>query len=177
MKKVDFFQKFGKPGVLCHEQIIELMKNDIIKNANLEDKSVDTSSFDLHLGDYGWKLKSGFKCRDNRKISDIIKSIKSREFGIKKEIIPHSGLPIKPDETYLFEINESIDLPNGFYGQGTGKSTIGRLDVLTRLLVDNVERYDCVLPGPKNLFIEITPLSFPIIVFDSSFQVKLVLGG
>ncbi len=52
MKKVDFFQKFGKPGVLCHEQIIELMKNDIIKNANLEDKSVDTSSFDLHLGDY-----------------------------------------------------------------------------------------------------------------------------
>ena len=175
MKKEDFFRKFGKPGILCHEQIIELMKKDIIKNANLEDDSVDTSSFDLHLGDSGWELDGGFKCRENHKISDIIKSLKSGQMGVSEKKLINGGLKIEPNHTYLFEINESVELPNGFYGQGTGKSTIGRLDILTRLLVDNTERYDFIDPGYKKLFIEITPLSFPIIVYPDIpiYQLRL----
>ena len=72
-----------------------------------------------------------------------------------------------------------MDLEDNFIAQGTGKSSIGRLDILTRLLVDNEEKYDSVKSGERNLFVEVTPLSFSIKVYPNMpiYQLRIAYGG
>ncbi|MFN3822075.1 MAG: 2'-deoxycytidine 5'-triphosphate deaminase domain-containing protein, partial [bacterium] len=56
------------------------------------------------------------------------------------------------------------------HGYASGKSSIGRLDVLVRLIADYASGYDEVLPAIRTgedeikLYAEITPISFPIII-------------
>ncbi|NQS98915.1 MAG: 2'-deoxycytidine 5'-triphosphate deaminase [candidate division Zixibacteria bacterium] len=165
-----------RPGILNKNQIIKLMDYEHIING--DKNHIGVSSFDLHLSKLGWKLDAGFKCRSDRTINEIIKSAKSDEFEIKQLTLSDSGLKLDRGKTYLFELRETINLPVNFWGQGTGRSSIGRLDVLTRLLADNEERYDVVTNGNKSLYVEITPLSFPIRVYPGTpiYQLRIAYG-
>ncbi|TKJ41053.1 hypothetical protein CEE37_05145 [candidate division LCP-89 bacterium B3_LCP] len=173
--------KIEKPGILNTDQIRELIECKVIVGWDGPDDDIGKSSFDLHLNGYYWKLPAGIKCSRYSRVVDLIKRV-----GGKKKRIPKIGLRIFPDDeyVYLFELNERISLPKHFYGQGTGKSSIGRLDILTRLIVDYEEKYDCICPFRarnyryKNLYVEVTPLSFPIKINngDAIFQLRISKG-
>lgn len=174
--------RIERPGVLNTDQIRELIDCKIIEGWNREkDEDIGKSSFDLHLSGRYWELPAGIKCRRDSRVIDLIERAKGKEKNITK-----AGLKIRPNGEYvlLFELNERVKLSKHFYGQGTGKSSIGRLDILTRLIVDNEEKYDCVCPYKKgtdrykNLYVEITPLSFPIKVNkgDPIYQLRISKG-
>ena len=68
---------------------------------------------------------------------------------------------LKRQKTYVFRLQEKLEisLRNGgvIYGQATAKSSIGRVDVLARLIVDGMTTYesfdpDGLLKGSEDMF-------------------------
>ncbi|MDP3025320.1 MAG: 2'-deoxycytidine 5'-triphosphate deaminase [candidate division Zixibacteria bacterium] len=147
-----------RPGVLNKKQTELLFKNDIIKNL---DGKVDSSSFDLHLSSLGYKMRGSIKPDRYTKVTQIINDYKEQILDLEEKTTLKTGV------TYLIQLKEVLRLPKGkkFFGRTTGKSSIGRLDVLTRLIVDECHTYDTIDEEyGGSLFLEVTPITFPIVV-------------
>jgi len=71
---------------------------------------------------------------------------------------------LEKNNVYVFEAQESLNLENtGLSGQATGKSTFGRIDILTRLLMSYADSYDTVQINSRGpLWVEITPITFNV---------------
>ncbi len=148
-----------RPGVLNKDQIIQLCEDDIIKNVDI--KSIeDPSSIDLHITDVVSQLKGCVKPQTSSDISSLILSFKEKPLPFNSD----GTISLEKKKTYLFQVKESVNFTNTeFYGQATGKSTFGRLDILTRLMTSKNDRYDIVQKNYNgSLWVEITPITFPI---------------
>ncbi len=164
------------PGVLSKEQVQELCKEEYItnvKNWNSKKKGenpIDHSSIDLTLSKEGYEMVNG--------------SIKpTKQDGYKRTILENADYSkvhdaendgiflLKKKHTYVFALNEKLDgsrLKNSpIYGRATAKSSVGRVDVLCRLIVDKMDHYEYFDPDklPEKhveMFLEITPITFNV---------------
>ena len=58
---------------------------------------------------------------------------------------------------------EELELPRDLYGRTNPKSSIGRLDMFTRVITDYGHRFDEIVPGYKGkLYLEVIARSFPV---------------
>ena len=105
--------------------------------------------------------------------------------GLAKEIkVPDDGIfLLKKRNTYLFKLKERLEDLNtsSIYGQATAKSTIGRIDVLARLIVDGMDSYEGFDPQKivsGDMFVEITPMTFDVRVKEGTAltQLRLFVG-
>jgi len=126
---------------------------------------VDGSALDLMLSETGFQMLQGsVKPRPKEKygayIQDFAKSISVGEDGC---------FHLKRRYTYIFKLRERLD-PKlralNIYGMATAKSSVGRVDVLARLIVDGMGTYeqfnaDC-LSEPRDMFVEVTPFTFDV---------------
>jgi len=128
---------------------------------NLGKGEAGLSSFDLHLSDEGWKMIGGIKPAKNE-TCDAIK----RDYKVRGgELDLNNPTTLKTKSTYLIQLEEGLNFMDEMklYGMATGKSSIGHLDVLTRLIVDKLCSYDIVDKGHGgSLYLEVTPITFPI---------------
>lgn len=162
-----------RPGILIKKHL-EILR----KKGHISCGDIDSCAIDLHLSDQCWPMKGSVKLNKkesfstinaNRKYADELISIKS-------------GKVLESRKTYVIQLKEELklgDLGCNIFGQATGKSSIGRLDVLTRLIVDNCEEFDTITEdynGP--LYVEVTPITFPIYVKEGSSlnQMRLFRG-
>jgi len=162
-----------RPGVLNKEQTKQLLENKIVTNLDIE--NIDSSSFDLHLSKFGWKMKGSIKPDRQTTCSKITRDYSEATLDLS------SLKTLETGSTYVIQIKEDLNLPSGkrFFGKTTGKSSIGRLDVLTRLIVDKSHIYDTVDEEHSgNLFLEVTPITFPISVKEgiALSQLRLFRG-
>ena len=151
-------------GVLNNKQLRFLIDNDFIINfdktlvENENYKDIDGSSLDLHITNEIRELKFTEKLEKRKSLNDIFGSFPLYDItkGLFKEHI------------YLIKLKEKIDFKKycgkyGLYGRTSGRSSIGRLDILTRLIVDNYPKYDEIPPNYcGSLYLEVIPLSFYI---------------
>jgi dCTP deaminase len=150
-----------RPGVLCKQQIHKLSDAGYIRSA----EKFGYASLDLRLGDKYWKMKGGIKGRKNLAYTDVLAD---SEFW--EDTDSFTKKLIQPSETYVFKLLEEINFPadSDIEGYATGKSSVGRLDVLTRLIADRWATYEEVPAATNgnhcNLYLEVTPITFPIIV-------------
>lgn len=170
-----------RPGVLSNTQLKCLIKNGIISGFP-NDEDIDHSAFDLHLGDYLWVMQGGIKGRRDKPYCEELIHCERKTLS--------DGCTLDPQNTYVIEIQEKINYANyqNLFGFATGRSSIGRLDVLTRLIADYSEFYD-ELPCPDiieyhkvpiiNLYVEVTPISMGIRVKrgNSLNQLRLFRGA
>lgn len=161
-------------GVLNIENILDLVKEGVLIGANSADlqSRVDLkqseSAIDLRLSSEGWELKSTVKPKGNADRESVRFLISKHGVQLKNV---DEGVVLKRGTVYLFKLQESLNLKEqfGLSAQASGKSSIGRLDVLTRLLIDGSPVYDEVSTRYHgDLFVEIIPLSFSIIVKTGS---------
>jgi dCTP deaminase len=96
---------------------------------------------------------------------------------------PSGKMPVvlKKRTVYLFKADCELDLNElGLHeGRATGKSTVGRLDVLVRLLVGQSDAFDFVKGGSSHkLYIEVSPISFDLQVKQGTTlsQLRLYKG-
>jgi dCTP deaminase len=162
-----------RPGVLNQEQILSL-KGHVIEH--LENEDVDLSAFDLRLSQQGWEMNASVKGSKHTSVDKI-----TREHS--KCVLPNGGpWTLETGKTYIFGLRQYIKFPENskIFGQATGKSSIGRLDVLTRLMVDNCSSFDTIEDDCYNgsLYLEVTPITFPIQVKegDALSQLRLFRG-
>ncbi len=177
-----------RPGVLSDDQLKDLVSENVIQNTPTGDNNIDTASIDLHLSDKMFKMRGGIKGRPDKSYSDVIQDYATSTEDLNTTV----GVEIAKGETYVIALRETIRLSHtsSLYGLATGKSSIGRLDVLVRLIADYSPYYD-ELPFPEELptlnrgrkhtiklYLEVTPLTFPIKVYSgiSLNQLRLFSG-
>jgi dCTP deaminase len=150
-----------RAGVLNKAHMAELFKYGVVKNAEL-DMDESASASDLHLGRTAFVMKGTTKLSDGEAVKP---ALTGRHSVSQLDLLtPQTLLPNTP---YLIELQESLDFRDHpeLHARATGKSSIGRLGVLTHLIVNGKSRYDRVDQCYEgNLYIQVTSLTFPLIV-------------
>jgi len=146
-------------SILINHNISELLNKKMILVANNFIKSqIQPASLDLTLSSNCYRIKASF-IPNNKKVSQLIESLKLSKINLDNENL------LEKNCIYLCELNESLNLSNIFSAKSNPKSTTGRLDIFTRLIIDNGKEYDVVDKGYKGkLYLEIIPQSFSIII-------------
>jgi dCTP deaminase len=174
------------PGVLCKTQVKQLCEEGYITNVdNWEDDEegpIDYSAIDLTLMDEGYHMEKGsVKPWGVRYKHDILR----HRLATKLQPNNEGAYVLKRTHTYLFQIREKLQDLRGsrIYGQATAKSTIGRVDVLVRLIMDGMDSYEGFNPeglesGNGEMYLEITPMTFNVRVKEgiSLSQLRLFRG-
>jgi len=168
-------------GVLSKSQLQSLIKDGfLLDEEDNQNEDYDHSSRDLHLTEEGYEMKGSIKpCGGEYKYF-----YENQELATKLTPNSNGEFELHNLNTYIFKIRESFSpLVNGsnIYAQATAKSTIGRLDVVARLIVDGMHVYEYMDPKDVtsgNMFLEITPITFNIKVKKgvSLSQIRFFLG-
>ena len=149
------------------------MNENIIQNTT---DSAGFSSFDLRIGNKYHVMKGGIKGEKNLPYSGVLNSSDFVESS--RDFTEGQDLTLIPKKTYVFPLKEylKIDKKYEIFGFASGKSTIGRLDVLTRLIADGSGTYDEIQPSCSGgLYLEVTPITFPVIVKEGTKLAQLRL--
>ncbi len=155
------------PGVLSGGQL-RILANQGYLDGVASNLTPDASSIDLHLTDEGYRLPQGsVKPFGDRYLSEIKNNNLSSSLKDQKD--NDGAYILKPKNTYLFRLKEKLQglTQASIYGQATAKSSIGRVDVLARLIVDGSDCYDSFGPdalktGNGDMYLEVTPITFPV---------------
>lgn len=161
-------KEYWLPGVLSNKQLKTLISKNYIKGVNNVDKACGYSSFDLFLSDVGYKMKKGsIKPNSKKMYSEYL-----ADNNLAEQITSNDSIyQLDKNNCYVFKLEETIGnrLINGnFYGQATPKSSIGRTDVIVRLIIDGMSQYDLLNPdeidndATGDMFVEIIPISFNV---------------
>lgn len=174
------------PGALSGNQLRELWGPGYIRARTRRKPSFDASSLDLHLTGEGYRLTQGsVKPYGGRYLTQITNAGLTEPLALGDD----GAFLLQPRSTYLFRLDEEVhstdDLSEAkMYGQATAKSSVGRLDVLARLIVDGMECYESFDPGglPRGrgeLYLEVTPITFPVKVKEGSSlsQLRIFYGN
>jgi dCTP deaminase len=92
-------------------------------------------------------------------VSERIEALKLHEIDLSDGAVLETGC------VYVAEIAESLALPPGIAASANPKSSTGRIDVFTRVIVDGGAAFDVVPDGYAGpLYAEISPKTFPVLV-------------
>jgi dCTP deaminase len=153
------------PGVLSKKQLKELCSNGLIIGAKQEDAFFDNSSLDLTLGDRFYRMTQG-AIKPQESFLHFLNS--EKDLAEEQRFPPNGELILNRKTTYVFPLEQHLNpvlRDTSFYGQATAKSSVGRLDVLARLIVDGMDQYEGFTPkkiASGEIFLEVTPLTFDV---------------
>jgi dCTP deaminase len=137
----------------------------------------DYSSFDLRISGEAYELVGGCVKPFERGYRMDLENM-----GLAKRIEPgpEGYFLLRRRKSYLFRILERIhelrDTP--IFGTATAKSSIGRMDVLARLIVDGMDEYEGFRPdriSSGDMFLEVTPMTFNVRVKTGTSLTQLRL--
>ena len=146
-------------GVLNQQDIEKLVGSVIVSNkSSTTQLQIDASAMDLPLGEKYYEMEAS--CRPQDLLVDQLINDHARGGG--KHL--GSGTVLFPGNVYLIETDWSLELPNHHICvRCTARSSVGRLDVLVRLVTDRADEFDKVRDDRKSrLYVEVVPISFPI---------------
>jgi len=158
------------PGVLSDKQIKRLLEKSFL-TGEVHNLTVDKSSIDLTLSDEGFRMVSGAVKPFGKDYHHKI--LKNTQVAEPQQADSAGHFKLQPKQTYVFRLQQSLgsDLRDAgfFHGHATAKSSVGRVDVLARLIVDGMSSYECFHPNAieksnGQMFLEITPITFPVLV-------------
>ena len=131
----------------------------------MRNEQVQPASLDLQLSEEAWAIPESF-LPERTTVEARIKTYLQREdtsaFSLQ---LGRAYTLFDVGKIYVVKLEERLRLPKGVRARANPKSSTGRLDIFTRLIVDHAGRYDTVpesYDGP--LYLEIVPTSFPIFV-------------
>jgi dCTP deaminase len=160
-------------GVLPSQTLAQLIRAKHIIIPDGEHR-IQPNSIDLPLGKRCWRLRSIRLPRPNETVHDIITELAIEELDLSTPRI------IDRNAVYIAELDATLALPADIHGSCDSKSSIGRIDVQTRVLVDHMERYDHIPAGYKGkLYLFISSNSFLIRIHPGLCmnQLRLAIGN
>lgn len=135
--------------------------------------NIQPASLDLRLGKVAYRLQSSFLPSGK----PVMKSLQDYQLG--PEISLAGGAVLEKNRPYLIPLIECLRLPPDVQAKANPKSSTGRLDIFTRVLVDNTPGFDRIPAGYEGpVYLEVVPRSFTIQVTEglSLNQVRLIHG-
>ena len=160
-------------GVLPNQEIRALIDSGTIKLGEESlglMSSLEKGEFDNPIGLASFEPSLG-----NRVFAMPASILPCEEMNLLNRLVEenHYNFELNYDEIrflpagnlYIIPLNETLNLPEGFIGESTGRSSIGRTNTVLKLLTDNHSRYNFIPNGYKGkIFLEVYPSSFPIMV-------------
>ena len=129
-------------------------------------------SLDLRLGSKAYRIRSSF-LPENDTVENKLKDLKQYEVDLRE---PKGGI-LERHAIYLIPLQEELDFPDSIYGKTNPKSSTGRLDMFTRLIIDWGHRFDEIPRGYKGkMYLEVIPRTFQVKVFEGLKLNQLRIG-
>ncbi len=153
------------PGVLSDKEIKKLITSNIISSDGEIDleKQLSASTLDLSIGDIGYRIAGSVLPRKGEEVQELIEKFNDGFYTFDMAQPMDCQYYLEPGCIYVFELNERLNLPERIRAKSNPKSSIGRLDVLVRLICDGNEKYDYIPAGyDGKMYLEICPLTFPV---------------
>ena len=151
-------------GVLSSQEILELIHKNVINSQNgIEKDLIQPASIDLRLGIKAWRVPASFLPGKGNKVSSRLKDLAMHEFSLIDGAVLECGC------VYIVKLLENVSLTDNLTGIANPKSSTGRLDVFTRLIVDGAMEFEEVPAGYQGpLYAEISPRTFSVLVRTGS---------
>ena len=145
---------------LVDRSLRQIIDDGIIKHTSADatlHEYIQPASIDLPIGDNIYHVKQKF-LPFQRTAWYIAEKLAVQTFTTDNDVILYKW------QTYVIPCLD-VQFPDHLSWKISPKSSIGRIDVLVRAIVDNTWLYDSVLPGTKwQVWLEVTPQSFNIAV-------------
>ncbi len=147
-----------RTGILPGQALRALIASGEIKGApEIEPDQVQPASLDLRLGKVAYRIRASFLPGPNATVRDKLGELKFHEIDLTKGAVLEAGC------VYLVPLIEQLDLRATIAAFANPKSSIGRIDVFTRLIADRQDSFDAVEEGYSGpLFAEVCPRTFSI---------------
>jgi len=162
------------PGVLPSQWIKAALKEGLIRaDEPVTETQIQPNSLDLRLGTYCYRIQCSF-LPGQRPIQECLQDLSWYRINLDDQ-----GVVLERNQVYLFPLMESLQLPEKLSGHANPKSTTGRLDVFTRVVVEGGVQFDAIPAGYRGpLYLEVVPRSFALKVRpgDSLAQVRFQAG-
>src|SRR5262245_2253872 len=148
----------SRTGILPGQAIRALIGAGEIKAApEILPDQIQPASLDLRLGKVAYRIRASFLPGPNATVRDKLAELKFHEIDLTKGAVLEAGC------VYLVPLIEQLDLRATIAAFANPKSSIGRIDVFTRLIADRQGSFDAVEEGYSGpLFAEICPRTFSI---------------
>ena len=147
---------------------------EITSVVEIGEDQIQPASLDLRLGRVAWRVRASFLPGPDATVQDRLDS-----FGMH-EIDLAAGAVLEKGCVYIVPLMESVALKSRVSALANPKSSIGRLDVFTRLITDRSAVFDQVAAGYRGpLYAEISPRTFSVVVHQGSRlnQLRLQRGN
>ncbi len=152
-------QDIRASGVIPSQGILRMIEaGAIVMPAPVLRDQVQPASLDLRLGSEAWRVRASFLP------GDATLAARLAEFQMH-HIDLSGGAVLEKGCVYVVPLVEGLDLPANVSGVANAKSSTGRLDLFTRLIVDRGTEFDRIPAGYSGpLYAEISPRSFSVLV-------------
>ena len=146
-------------GVLADHQITAMMAaGHLTASTAFSEGQVQPASLDLRLGDKAYRVRASFLAGKDRTVTERLTQFQMHEVDLTGGAVLEKGC------VYVVPLMEALALPAGMTAAASAKSSIGRLDLLTRVITDHGVAFDSVPAGYTGpLYVEICPQSFSVI--------------
>lgn len=160
----------GKAGLSMAEGIFsDAMIEAMVRDGRIRPAAppvagqIQPASMDLRLGRRCWRVRASFLPGPGRIARDRIAGLALHEIDLSDGAVLETGC------VYVAELQESLSLPAGIAASANPKSSTGRIDVFTRVIVDGGAAFDVIPDGYAGpLYAEISPKTFPVLVRTGS---------
>ena len=163
-------------GVLPSQSIKKLITDlNIISNQKeISSAQIQPASLDLRLGDTAYRVRASFLPGKKLRVEDRLNDFAMHKIDLR------SGAVLEKGCVYIVPLIESLNLPPNIKAASNAKSSTGRLDLLTRIIIDNGSEFDRINAGYKGpLYAEICPRSFSVLAQSeqSLNQIRFRIGN
>ena len=148
-----------KTGVLADHQITAMVTSGAIAATSpILNDQIQPASLDLRLSDIAYRVRASFLPGKGRSVTDRLDELTMHRITLTGGAVLEKGC------VYVVPLMERITLPAGMTAAASAKSSIGRLDLMTRVITDNGTEFDRVQDGYDGpLYAEIVPQSFSVV--------------
>jgi dCTP deaminase len=151
-------------GILPSQTIATMIRDGQIRSSQpVQEAQIQPASLDLRLGRRAYRVRASFLPGQEASVLDTVAALDAYEIDISAGAVLERGC------VYVVPLQESLALHPEISALTNPKSSIGRLDVLTRLITDGAVAFDRVTDGYHGpLYAEIVPRTFSIVVRPGS---------
>lgn len=157
-------------GVLPDHMINEMIaEGQIIASPAITSKQIQPASLDLRLGNVAYRVRASFLAGKGRSVAQRLSTFQMHEIDLTGGAVLEKGC------VYVVPLVEHLNLPLGMTAASSAKSSIGRLDLLTRIITDYGVEFDHVPEGYSGpLYVEICPSSFSVVAHPGQMLNQII---
>jgi dCTP deaminase len=150
----------ARAGILVDHELAELLGGAIRLAPSARpfvSEQLQPTSLDLRVGAVARRVRAGF-LPERVPIAERL-----RELGLSEVSLEGDGGVLERGAIYLVPLEEELDLPPDLAARFNPRSSTGRADVFTRVVVPGCPRFDEAPAGHRGaLWLEVAPLSFAV---------------